>query len=551
MPKIPRLTSSNADVAPPSGGGGSSLIQGAAVPAGALSDVLKTGAQVSGQEEYAHAERLRQLTEQKQAVVNEVDSGKRAGDYEEQLYNTMERLKTTYADAPDQAPEELLTFGRAQIDKAMGDAPNTSVGLAVAQRANSRLDEAMKEMHRWAQDRLTQKAKGDLDVQINQFTAVAERQPTVEALNTYLKSADDKLGPQFAKVLGADAPKRMYEMRAAAVAGWAHVKGAQDPFTVANALDSTKAGNPLVDYAKAGERVDLRKATEASFEGLTRTREYEQIKQDIAHGGKIANAFTSGDPQFAGLVVSERQSIGQQRLAIAAKISLDTEQLKNLGINPEGKTDTELLTMLDDREKFVNALDHANRRQISLTAQDDPASVGALMVQMNKALKSKNGKDMAEIAKQQTRVAVALAGEKVSGATATQMFQTMALAMQTAADNQEDIFGPNTTRAFHAPREAGIAELNRQLGDTWEQLAGGAIPEAAARTPLKLAAGQVPITGPFSSVSPETKAAIRLDYEAMFNAAVADKKPVDAKATRRMALRAISYRTGKHIPGAD
>lgn len=543
MAKIPRLQGSEASAGIP--GAALSSPGSVALPTEALGNIAETGYKIASDAEAVEAAKLQRALEAKQAVVNEVDAGRRAGDYEESLYSTMEGLKTQYADAPDQAPAKLLEIGRAAADKQLENAPNSAVGLAVAQRANSRLDAAMKEMHNWAQARLTQKAKGDLDVQINQFTAVAERQPNVAALSNYLATADEKLGSQFAKVLGADASKRMYEMRAAAVDGWARVNGAKEPFVVANALENPDPENPLIKYANTDARKSLRSGLEASAEGLTKHREYEQIKRDIGHGGKIAEAYLSGNPEFAGIVVSERTSIAQQRLALAAKLKHDEAAFKALGIDPKGKTDEGLLALLDDREKFVNALDHANRRQISLTAQDDPASVGALMVQMNKALKSRNGKDMAAIAKQQTNVAVALAGERISGATATQMFQTMALAMQTASENQEDVWGPNTTKRFHAPREAGIAELNRQLGGTWEQVAGGGAVEQAV-------SGSVPILrGPYSSLSPETKAAIRLDYEALFNAAVTNKQAVDSKATRRMALRAISYRTGKHIPGAD
>lgn len=544
MAKIPRLDSGARPSAVPSGALPGAN-QGAAPLTDALGNLADVGYKIAADEEQRHALQMQKALEEKQAIVNEVGASRAAGDYEEGLFSTTEKLKKDFWENPEKAPEQLLAEGRRMADQQIQAAPNTATGLEVAQKTAARLDAAMREIHNWALSRQTQKAKGDLEVQINQFTAGAERMPNDSALSAYLASADEKLGSQFIKVLGADAGKRMHEVRAAAVDGWARVRGAKEPFVVANALENPDPNSPLIKYADKDARKSLRSALEASAEGLTKTREYEQIKQNIAHGGKIASAYLTGDPQFAGIVVSERRSIAEQRLALAAKLKHDDAAFKALGIDPKGKTDEGLLALLEDREKFVNALDHANRRQISLTAQDDPASVGALMVQMNKALKSRNGKDMAAIAKQQTNVAVALAGERVSGATATQMFQTMALAMQTAADNQEDVWGPNTTKRFHAPREAGIAELNRQLGGAWEQVAGGGAIEQAASFKQPI------FQGPYSSLSPETKAAIRLDYEAMFNAAVSAQQATDEKATRRMALRAISFRTGKHIPGAD
>ncbi len=544
MAKIQRISLGDRPSAVP-GGGLPNINGGAAAITEAAGNAAETGYKIAANAEQVQADKLRWIAEHKQAVVNVVDAGRRAGHYQEDLIKYFDQFKQEFSDSPEKVPQQLLDMGLSLLDRQIEQTPNTQVGLEMAQRGNALLMALVREAHDWVKSRQTQKAKGDLDVQINQFTAVAEHMPTLQALSAHLDSADAKLGSQFANVLGKDAPERMQKMRAAAVNGWVHVKGQQDnasTFMVANALDSADPESPLVKYATADDRVGYRKATENAFEGSTKTREYEQIKRDISHGGEIAAAFSAGDPQFAGIVVAERSSIAQQRMAIEAKISIDTAQFKKLGIDPVGKTDTEIVAMLDDREKFINALDHANRRQISLTAQDDPASVGALMAQQNKALRSRNGKDMAAIAKQQTRLAVAVASERVSGGTAAGMFQTMALAMQTAADNQENLWGAKMIKQYHIPREAGIAEINRQLGGPLESLTTATLPKGF------IGLGKA---GPFANLPEETKIAIRLDYEAMFNEAIASKQPVDMKTTRRMALRAISYRTGKHIPGAD
>jgi hypothetical protein len=138
---------------------------------------------------------------------------------------------------------------------------------------------------------------------------------------------------------------------------------------------------------------------------------------------------------------------------------------------------------------------------------------------------------MALIAKFRTALAVEVAAERVSGGTATTMFNTMSNAMPVAAKNQEDIWGPNTVKVFHGPHEKGIAELNRLFGG------------------LDPAAGQI-FAGDAHNVPDDVKNVIRLDYEAAFNAAIAAEQDVTGDWAIRTAHRVLEMRTGGKRPGA-
>lgn len=520
--KIPRIDKGNRPSGVPSG-----ALMGASpvgAPLAALSNLAEVGYKIAADSEQEEALKLRAATEAKQAIVNEVTASRRAGDFEESLVATTAKLQKDFWENPDKAPEQLLAAGRQMADQQIKDAPNSAVQLDMAQKTASRLDSAMRGMHNWAQARQTQKAKGDLSIVINRAAAGAESQPTLYALGNYIKTKEAELSSVFQNVLGAEAQGKMAEMRTGMAQAWLHVYGDQNPI---GGLTALKAENgPLVDHLNAAQRESARKEMVSSFEGLTKTREMEAITKGIGSNSEIADAFMRGDPQFAGIAFSQLRSLGEQKKVVEAQMKFDQVALENLGIDLQGYSPSDVPELIDERIEFVQALEKARRRQTSFDAPDNPASVDALMLTMDKALKSKNGRDMAAIVTQQKNVAIALSAEKISGATATRMFKTMSLAMQTAAENQEGLWGPNFVRAFRAPREAGIAELNNQLG------------------------GLV-FRGQFSNLSAEIKTAIRLNYEGQFSEAKSEGKSVNALGARKMALRAIALETGQPIPGVD
>lgn len=518
MAKIPKIDKGARPSAVPRGalpgaaGGAASV----ADSFGALADV---GYKIAADEEEGEALKLRQALEAKQAIVNEVSASRTAGDYEESLVASVEQIKKDFWENPDQAPEKLLTLGREAADRHIQASPNTAIGLEVAQKTASRLDSAMREIHNWAQSRQTQKAKGDLSIIVNRATAGAEGVPNPVALDTYIKSKEAELSSIFQNVLGSEAQGKMAEMRSGMARAWVLTAGDRDPLGTMAALDAKKG--PLVDHLNVSEREALRKDTKSSFEGLQKTRELDAIRQGIDSNRRLADSFMAGDPGFAGIVFDQRRALEQQKKAVGAQMSLDTAVLKQLGIDPQGQTGPEIVKIIDSRLAFVNAIEKARRRQTAYDAPDDPASVEALLVQQQKALKSKKGRDMAAVVEFQKNLAIAISNEKVSGATAATMFKTMSLSLDDAAANAADPAGLNLYLAWRYPRVAGDMELNNQF------------------------------SGQFSRLGKPEQTAVRIEYMRLFNEAQAEGRTVDGKAARRMALRALSTESETHIPGVD
>lgn len=514
--QIPRLDAGSAAAPVPTSRPGSDETAGIAAAFGKIAD---TGYAVAADAEKALAARQQAAVEAKQAVVNEVDAGRRAGDYEESLVGYMEGLKTEYADAPDKAPGELLTIGRELQDRMQEQSPNSAVGLAVAQRANARLDSAMKEMHAWALLRQTQKAKGDLQVTINRATAAAEGQGSVATLGAFIKSKEAELTPIFQKVLGAESITAMKTMREDMARSWVLAAGDKNPVGVLQALDDKTPGNPLVDYLDVSHREALKKETLSSFEGITKTRELETIKKGLSDNKQLFASFSAGDPNLGMAMEAQRKALEEQKKAVNAQISVDSSALKKLGVDVQGQTPGDIIKTIDARLEFVAALNHARKRQLPFDAEDDPGTVEGLMLSADKAMKAKNGKDLGAIVQQQARLAGAISDKKISGSTASTIFKTMSLALDTAAASNEDVWGPNTWRLWRAPLESGSVELNRQFD------------------------------GQFKKLDKAAQNRTRLSYMGQFNAAQESGQQVTVDSARQMALRALALEVGEPIPG--
>ncbi len=521
-PKIPRVSPGAKPSAVPTGPlpTAPTVFEGL----GALAD---TGYKIAANEETQAAEAERSARESMQAITNEVEAGRRAGDFEESLVDAAEGIKTQFFDEPDRAPEQFLNTARMLADEQLKVAPNTQVGLELAQRSNSRIDSAMRQMHDWAIGRQTQKAKGDLSIIINRATGAAEALPTVEALGAFVKTKEAELGNMFANVLGNEAPARMAQMREDMVRGWVTVtasKGREQALYVAKSLDATTG--PLVDNMGATERKTARNEAIAAYEGSAKREEMELIKLGIDNGTELGQQFLRGKPEeFARLAYAQKRALNEQLKAANAQLKVDQAALESMGVSFHGRGPEEIPAIIEDRIALVEALESAQRRQTPYDAPEDTATVNSLMVQMDKALRKSNGKDMRAILEQQKNVAVALNSKKISGQTATTMFKTMSLAMETAAAGQEDVSGINTwdrTLWLRArePREMGVAELNRQFD------------------------------GPQANQPDRVKMLIRLSYEALLNDAL-DNGAVSAERARKLALRAIAIETGKPVKGAE
>jgi len=516
MAKIPRINQGDRPSAVP--GGALVGAAGSAAPlAAGLGDLADVGYKIAADEEEAQAVAARDAREQFQAITNEVAASRGAGDYEEGLVDYTAKIQKDMWETPEKAPEALLEAGRQLADQQIKSAPNTAISLDLAQKTASRLDSAMREMHNWALARQTQKAKGDLTVIKNRAAAGAESQPSLAGLDVYIKTKEAELSSIFHNVLGPAAQAEMQDMKTGMAQGWLHVFGDKDPIAGLQALQAKEG--PLVDHLNAAQREAGRREMTASFEGLTKTRELETIVRHTGQNRKLGEAFMAGDPTFAGIAFTQRRALEEQKKAVKAQMTYDAKALKALGLPTTEPGD--VMGLIDDSLSYIDALEKARRRQTVFDAPDDPTTSEALLVKMNKALNSKNGKDLGNVVRFQKDLAVAVAGEKISGATAATMFKTMSLAMDKASDNNEDVWGPNTWRLWRAPMEAGSVELNRQFG------------------------------GQFSKLDKPTQQRVRLSYMGQFNTAQEMGAAVDGKAARKMALRALSLETGTHLPGVD
>lgn len=515
MAKIPRIEKGGRPSAVP-GGSPSAGLGGVAPIIGAAGNLADVGYKIAAETEEGEAMRLRTVLEQKQAIVNEVEAGRRAGDYEEDLVSHMEGLKKEYWDTPDKAPEQLLEMGRQLADRGLEQTPNTQVGLDFAQRSNTRLMAAVREMHDWARARQTQKAKGDLTIIVNRATAGAEGLGSPQALAGYIASKESELSSVFQNVLGSEAQAEMQKMKTEMARSWVLAAGDRDPLGVLANLDD-KDG-PLVDHLNVSQRDALRKETKSSYEGVTKTRELNFVKERVTRNKAIVGSFMDGTLD-AGTVYASQTALEEQRKAVKAQLSVDAAALQKLGIDPSGATPEDLLSLIDDQQKFLTYIDRARRRQTAFDGEDDLATSESLMIGVNKALKSNKSKDLGEIVRQQTRVAVALGDKKISQGTASTMFKTMSLALDVAAGKAEDPWGWNTWLAWRHPHVAGNMELNNQF------------------------------EGRFNALDKTAQQRVRLAYMGQFNAAMEAGRAVDGQSARAMALRALALETGKPIPG--
>lgn len=520
MPKIPRINPDVPTAAGPTGAAGLSP-EAVAAPATSLVALANTAFDVSTAEGRRQAEEMRFALEQKQAIVNEVEAGRRAGDYEEELTSYAAGLREEFKDAPDKAPAQLLDIGRQLQDRQREQVPNTQVGLEFVQRSTARLAAMVREMHDWAISRQTQKAKGDLSIIVNRAMAGAEAVGSVQGLKAYIAAKESELTPMFENVLGGEAGAKMAEMRAGMARAWVSVRGDYDPLGVLQALDDTRAGSPLVDYLKGSERESLRGVVKASFAGYFKTRLLDEVKKGTSQNRALFD-LTMASPQTAGTALfAARGALEEQQKVAKAQMKVDLAALEKYGIQLHGYSPSDLPALIDDRLRYVKALDYARRTMIGFDTEDDPAATEGAILQTDKLLKSSRGKDLASIVKQQADLAVLYSDKKIGQSTFQTLFKNMALALDTAANNNEDVDGPNTWRLWRGPKTSGAVELNRQFD------------------------------GQFSKLDKPTQNRVRLRYMQQFNAAQERGQVLTANDTRKMAIRALALETGERLPGAD
>lgn len=523
MPKIPRISLDSPSAGIP---GAAPLSPGAvAAPLADLTNLAGTVFDIASTEGKRQANEMRAALEAKQAIVNEVDAGRRSGDYEEDITGYAEKLKKEFWDNPDKAPAQLLEIGRTLQDRQREQAPNTQVGLEFVQRSNARLAASVREMHDWALSRQSQKAKGDLSVIINRATAGAESIGSVPALGVYITAKEKELTSVFQNVLGTESQTKMAEMRSGMVRAWAQATGNKSPegaLSVLQALDSSKPGNPLVDNLKDTEREALRKDAKADFAGGFKNKLLEEVKKGVSQNRELFDLTMAAPQEAGGALYSATNALEEQAKAAKAQMHVDTATLEKWGIDLHGHSVDEVPQLIDDRLRYVRALNYARRTMIGFDAEDDPAATEGAILAVDKALKKIDGKTFQNIVKQQADLAVLHSDKKIKEDTFSTLFKTMLLALDTAAQNNEPHwYYPNTWRVFAGPMQAGRNELAKQFD------------------------------GQFSKVDKATQNRVKLRFMQQFQGAQERGTVLKQDDARKMALRVLSLETSTHIQGVE
>lgn len=523
-PRIPQMNKGDRPSAVPRssapvGTGAEPLIKGL----GVLAD---TGVNIAADAEAREAERLRGILEAQQAITNEVSGARMAGDFEEELVGFSEGLKQQYKDAPEKVIEAFIAPARAKADAFQKGSENGQVELDFARQSGARIQAMTRELHDWVIRSKAQKAKGDLSVLANRASAGAEAQ-SLASLPGYLASKEAQLAPLFQSVYGSDADKKMAELKNNSVRAFIATRDdVPSILTVAAALERTEGGHPLVDNMDGDDRKAARSALTASFEGAIKKRNFNQIRDGILQNIDLAEAFQAGALD-AGTVWAAKRALEMQKQAIMVGLQ-DEDKLLN-GTVAEGRLSAdagfapkdrkEVLELIDLRLAALDGFDMARRKQTPFDAEDDVDSVTALTVQLDKALKSKNGKDLKAVLEVQKNAIVLSGDGKLTRGTAGVFLKDVALATQKSLKNEEDVFGPDSWWAkYRDPRESGNAILTGELDKR-------------------------------SKLTPAQRNAIRINYLGQFTDAAGLGKSIDRGAAKNMALRAISLETGEQIPG--
>ncbi len=501
MPQIPGVDyTSRPDGQVPQGG--------EILPSDGGAKALETGANFVESIADAQQRQLDQITAAKQKIVDTTTATRSAGDFEEKLRSQMTSLQSQFVDAPEKLPDEFLKSSRQLADDTIKAAPNSQVGLKLAEKTSSTIDSMMTAAHSWAQGRMTQKAKSDLTVMTNQATRGAEDVPNPVQLNAYAASKHKDLDPLFQSLTG-DAQKAKEHLDSEIAKSWVTAASARDPINTLKALDA-KSGF-LVDNLTAEDRKSLRAQAVSSFEGMGKTKQVNVLKEGIDQTGKAYDLFRTNE-LTAGTVYSMRKANDAKALAI----SLDP--------NMDDKSRAAQLKTIDMQNETLRQLDIANRKQSGFDATPDEDVRGKLVEQHDALFKQDDGKagqNLADVVKFRHDLAQAYSDNKISRNDLDRMDKSVALAMPKAMSKESTRTGlhiPVLDWTWRNPREAGNVVLNDLMDEK---------------------------TGMFGTLTPAQKNNARLYYIEQMNDAMDNGRPLD---TEKFARAAAYHVAGKRLP---
>lgn len=505
-------------------------VPGSAVPGGRIPsesgiegavDALQSGLQTGAKVFAAEQKKIQEARDKKQEWADELDAGRREEDYGDILRGFEKELQVQYADNPQSAVEAFKANADQVLDESVRTSTNDRVSLLLARRAGARREQAVAKMQGWADARLSQKMQDDLRGLVNRAAAGAEGLRSVGELNVYLSDFEERNAQRF-DATSADPAKEMRQAKELVTEGFFRAR-TDDPDTALFAMKMLEDKGPAAEFLTPTQRKVFRSAAQEAWEGGRRRREMAAISEGLEDNPRLAEAYLNNDPNMGAALHARKTAIETQKALIEAQQVADAEELGKLGV-PQGNTRDEVLKVLDDRLKFVNALDSARRRQIGPVAEDDPTSVKALLVTQAKAMKAASGRDMRLVVEQQANIAAELSDGRITPGMANALFKDLSLATTKAAAEEKDVTGPDRMQMpWLSPRDAGNVVINQAIGD-----------DAGLRENEAL----------------QTR--IRVQYIAQLVDAQEKKgAPLTREEAMKVATRVLSVETQQNLPGAE
>lgn len=425
-------------VLPSGDGGAEALAQGAGA--------LATAGAAADKDAATFQQGLDDALAAKQKIVDSVTSTRAAGDFEEKLSSLSTQMQKDYVDVPDKAPAAFLEASRGAADDAINAAPNSAVGLALAQKTASSINSSMVGMHTWAQGRMTQKAKSDLTVLSNQVVNGAAAQPDLKGLSNYLVIKKAALGEAY-KGIHADPEAEWQKTASAATKNWFVSRGDLDPIAGLKALDAPKG--PGIDNMDADTRDSVRKSLQQSLVGFGKEQNFKVVVANVKGIQGLYDAHLDGSLDSKTLdSVQNANALQQAATKIDPKLTPEQREA-NLG-------------QLQQTSQAIDALAKIHREGLHYDGTDDSATLGKLLQDRKDLFKTpegENGNDLLRVADFQNRLLAAAADKKLSPGSFQTMFNSVSLDMPEALTAE----GNNTGSFWHTqtPREAGNEAMNK------------------------------------------------------------------------------------------
>ncbi len=472
---------------------------------------LENAGQSAAKDEYLQALTYRRAQEAKQAIVNEVDATRTAGDFEEQLRGQARSLQEQFNDNPQGAIQPFLDSARRFADGHVNDAPNSEVGLAVARKTASSIDSAMTQMHSWADARDTQRSKNIFSDMVGAATKGAESQPNLGMLQQNIADVRANLAPIAAK-LHVDADGELRKLATEMTKSWFIGQKDRDPVNGLNSLAAAKG--PQVDHLSVEQRDSLHTELTASLDNWGKAQQSRLVAGHVGQVGDLYEAYKDG-------------SLNSTTIAAVQRANLEARLAEKTNPSYTGQQQTDNVNRLKETGVAINAMRQVYEHGIAHDAQDDHDRVAELIqakFDLTKKDKGAAGKsDLQRLADYQDKLLAAAADKKLSGGTFATMFTGVALDLQAAQVSEK-------SNTWHV-----------SVKDAWTQ--GTIFP----KTPREAGNDEMNGRPEFKSLDAEKQNAARLMYMRDANAALKAGAKFDDDTARKSARRAVSLISGVHI----